>query len=92
MKEKIQRFSNNLFYGKAVAESHHAPFQTTKALLTKLAPLKLGIAIKTARFLCESFKGALSCLSQFLAIEIMKNSFCFTSKALFVIKIFKFLF
>ena len=38
-------------------------------------------------------KGALLCLTQFLAIEIslnmIKNSFYFTSKALFVLKIFK---
>ena len=40
-------------------------------------------------------KGALSGLRQFLAIEsflkIMKNAFYFTSEALFVLKIFKFL-
>ena len=41
------------------------------------------------------FKGALSGLRQFLATEtpmkMMKNDFYFTSKALFVLKIFKFL-
>ena len=41
------------------------------------------------------FKGTLSGLKQFLAIEsplkMMKNVFYFTSKALFVLKIFKFL-
>ena len=41
------------------------------------------------------FKGALSGLRQFLATEsplkMMKNAFYFTSKALFVLKIFKFL-
>ena len=40
-----------------------------------------------------SFKGALSGLRQFLEIEsplkMMKNTFYFTSKALFVLKIFK---
>ena len=40
-------------------------------------------------------KGALSGLRQFLAAEsplkMMKNAFYFTSKALFVLKIFKFL-
>ena len=40
-------------------------------------------------------KGALSGLRQFLAIEtalkMMKNAFYFTSKALFVLKIFSFL-
>ena len=43
-----------------------------------------------------SIKGALSGLRHFLAIEsrlkVMKNAFYFTSKALFVLKIFKFLF
>ena len=42
-----------------------------------------------------TYKGALSGLRQFLATEsplkIMKNAFCFTSKALFVLKILKFL-
>ena len=41
------------------------------------------------------FKGALSGLRQFLTtkspLKIMKNAFYFTSKALFVLKIFKFL-
>ena len=41
------------------------------------------------------FKGALSGLRQFLAIEsplkMMKNAFYFTSKALFILNIFKFL-
>ena len=41
------------------------------------------------------FKGALSGLRQFLAIEsplkMKKNAFCFTSKTLFVLKIFTFL-
>ena len=42
-----------------------------------------------------SFKGALSGLRQFLAtgsrLKVMKNAFYFTLKALFVLKIFKFL-
>ena len=46
-------------------------------------------------FLNYSFKGALSGLRQFLALEsplkMMKNAFYFTSKALFVPKILKFL-
>ena len=41
-------------------------------------------------------KGALSGLRQFLAIEspfkMMKNAVCFTSKGIFVLKIFKFLY
>ena len=41
------------------------------------------------------FKGALPGLRQFLTtkspLKIMKNAFYFTSKALFVLKIFKFL-
>ena len=43
----------------------------------------------------EFFKGALSGQRQFLAAEsplkMMKNAFYFTSKALFLLKIFKFL-
>ena len=43
----------------------------------------------------NNIKGALSGLRQFLAAEslskIMKNAFYFTSKALFVLQIFKFL-
>ena len=43
----------------------------------------------------ERLKGALSDLRQFLATEsplkMMRNAFYFTSKALFVLKIFKFL-
>ena len=43
----------------------------------------------------EIIKGALSCLRQLLATEsslkMMKNAFYFTLKALFVLKIFKFL-
>ena len=45
--------------------------------------------------LSESFNGSLSGLRQFLAaespLEMMKNAFYFTSKALFVLKVFKFL-
>ena len=41
------------------------------------------------------FKGALSELRQFLItqspLKMVKNAFCFTLKALFVLKIFKFL-
>ena len=43
----------------------------------------------------QLIKGALSDLRQFLATEVpltmVKNTFCFTSKALFVLKIFRFL-
>ena len=42
-----------------------------------------------------TFKGALSCLRQFLAtvspLKTIKNAFYFTLKALFVLKIVKFL-
>ena len=42
------------------------------------------------------FKGPLSGLRQYLAtaspLKIMKNSFCFTSKTLFILKVLKFLF
>ena len=53
--------------------------------------LSLGIFVIFKHF----FKGALSGLKQFLVTEnhlkMMKNAFYFTSKALFVLKIFKFL-
>ena len=43
----------------------------------------------------SSLKGALSGLREFLATEsplkTMKNVFCLTSRALFVLKVFKFL-
>ena len=46
-------------------------------------------------FLQISVKGAFSGIRQFLVIEsplkTIKNAICFTSKALFVLKIFKFL-
>ena len=49
----------------------------------------------TAHKMKFSIKGALSGLRQFLAtkspLKMMKNAFCFTSKALFVLKVFKFL-
>ena len=51
----------------------------------------IAIVLRTKR----AFKGALSGLRQFLATEsplkMMKNAFYFTSKALFVLKIFKIL-
>ena len=44
-------------------------------------------------FIALHFKGALSGLRQFLVVEsslkMMKNAFYFTSKAVFVLKIFK---
>ena len=47
------------------------------------------------KILFLDIKGALSGLRHFLAIEshlkMMKNAFYFTSKALFILKIFKFL-
>ena len=47
------------------------------------------------KFTFTYLKGALSGLRQFLATEsplkMMKNAFNFTSKALFILKIFKFL-
>ena len=51
---------------------------------------------KSLPLVSQELKGALSGLTQFLAtessLEMMKNGFYFTSKALFVLKIFKFLF
>ena len=49
----------------------------------------------TTQKMAHSIKSAFSDLRQFLAAEsplrMIKNAFCFTSKALFVLKIFKFL-
>ena len=49
----------------------------------------------TVQKMAHFIKSALSDLRQFLAAEsplrMIKNAFCFTSKALFVLKIFKFL-
>ena len=42
-------------------------------------------------YLSSAIKGALSGLRKFLATEMMKNAFCFNSKAFFVLKIFEFL-
>ena len=58
----------------------------------------VGLALKVLTlnyFMHVMVKGALSGLRQFLAAEsplkMMKNAFYFTSKALFLLKIFKFL-
>ena len=63
--------------------------------------ISLQLKIKNTQYLQEcinferKFKGTLSGLRQFLATEsplkIKKNAFYFTSKALFVLKTFKFL-
>ena len=55
-----------------------------------------GVLFLTMFHICfDNFKGALSDLRQFFSTEstfkMMKNAFYFTSKALFVFKIFKFL-
>ena len=75
--------------------------------LTKHAPKKAKIfrgnhkphinkTLKKAIIKRSQLKGALLGLRRFLATEsplkIMKNAFCFTLKALFVLKMFKFLF
>ena len=60
-------------------------------------PLTLGISLTNENDLwCDLLKGAPSGLRQFLAIEspleMMKNPFYFSSKTLFILKIFNFLF
>ena len=55
-----------------------------------------GVSVgKEISFVRNNLKGEISGLIQFLAIErpfkMMKNAFSFTSKALFVLKLFKFL-
>ena len=55
----------------------------------------LSLVLACSYFFFAKIKGALSGLRQFLAaqspLKKMKNYFYFTSKALFVLKIFKFL-
>ena len=55
----------------------------------------LWLKLRIAPFTEVRFKGALSGLRQFSAIgsplKMMKNAFCFTLQALFVLKIFEFL-
>ena len=64
---------------------------------TKSNQVELGLAVFASAFCTKLayIKGALSGLRQFLAIEnplkIMKSAFYFTSKALFILKMFKFL-
>ena len=55
-----------------------------------------GVSVgKDISFVRNNLKGEISGLIQFLATErpfkMMKNAFSFTSKALFVLKLFKFL-
>ena len=64
---------------------------------TKSNQVELGLAVFASAFCTKLayIKGALSGLRQFLAIEsplkMMKSTFYFTLKVLFVLKIFKFL-
>ena len=64
-------------------------------LLMKTTFEYIKTSIRNHKHSHSSLKGALSGLRQFLAAEsplkMMKNAFYFTSKALFVLKIFKFL-
>ena len=62
----------------------------------KLTPVEgLTFSFKGKRRMVDIFKDALSELKTFLATEIplkaMKNALCFTSNALFILKIFKIL-
>ena len=67
---------------------HTLTFTHTASFLTYVWPFY--------NIMHERVKGVLSGLTQFLATEsplkIMKNTFYFTLKALFVLKVFKFLF
>ena len=60
-----------------------------------LADFQICISVPLTAFDFKKVKGALLGLRQFLATEsslkMMKDAFYFTSKALFVLKIFKFL-
>ena len=67
---------------------------TNKYLFQKTNSSKTGIS-DHHHLIATALKGALAGLRQFLATEnplkMMKNTFYFTSKALFILKIFKFL-
>ena len=62
-------------------------------LLLAIASIKAFGCIRFDFFINDTIKGALSGLRQFLATEsplrVIENAFYFTSKALFVLKIFK---
>ena len=66
-------------------------------ILSECAKIRTRITPNTDTFYAvteSTIKGALSGLRQFLTTEIpliMKNAFCFTSKTLFALKVFKFL-
>ena len=79
-RQLIPDFLFQHFWGKENTEAYSEPFETSKTELS-----------------AKIVKGALSGLRQFLVTEsplrLMKNAFYFlTLKALFVLKIFKFLF
>ena len=61
----------------------------------KLSGIEKNLSKQKLELSSTGVKGALSGLRQFLAaespLEVMKNAFYFTSKALFILKIFKFL-
>ena len=72
--------------------------KTSKNCLRKLFSNQIGLKISSNKRLSnadKSIKGALSGLRKFLAgeslLKMMKNAFYFTSKALLVLKIYKFL-
>ena len=91
---QIRRVIHSTFNNQACYCRNKAEYSlSNKCLTTKIvyqAVLSVPSKPETA------FKGALSGLRQFLAtestLEIMKNAFYFTQKALFFLKIFKFLF
>ena len=61
---------------------------------TFIFPLKLELSFDDCLFSFQTFKDTPSGLTQFLATEsllkMMKNTFCFPLKAVFILKIFKF--
>ena len=73
---------------------HETIFKTNKNFVSVIVSITLCCKINLTDINC-SVKRALSGQRQFLATEsplkVMKNAFYFTSKAFFVLKIFKFL-
>ena len=77
---------------KSTAEKNVMSFRRRACNLIGQADQKFSTQIM---YLYEKIKDALSGLRQFLAIErslkVIKNAFYFTSKSLFVLKVFEFL-
>ena len=94
---KLQNLSQFEIFISLFLTSGWLHFFTRILKSSKLWPFKHNsnkFSLVFCKLLDSYFKGALSGLRQFLAIErtlkMIKNDFYFTSKAIFILKIFKF--